>query len=129
MSESEIQQLIQIEGPYHNCQLQRNNSGALKNERGEMVRYGLGNISAKHNKQMKSSDLIGFTSVVITPEMVGKTVAIFTAVEVKSESVKINPKDETIIAQQNFINWVMRHGGIAGFAKSVDDFKVILKSW
>lgn len=127
VNESEIQQKIQIEGPYHNCQLLRNNSGALKNNRGEVVRYGLGNISSKHNKQMKSSDLIGFTTKVITPDMIGKTVAIFTAVEVKAEH--FNTSDERIIAQQNFINWVVRHGGIAGFAKSVDDFKVILKSW
>lgn len=129
MNESEIQQKIQIEGPYHNCQLLRNNSGVLKNEQGTPVRYGLGNISSKHNKQMKSSDLIGFTSKIITPEMIGKTVAIFTSIEIKNSENSINSNSERIIAQQNFINWVLRHGGIAGFAKSVDDFRIILKSW
>ena len=73
-SESEIQQLIQIEGPRVDCILMRNNSGALPDKNGRTVRYGLGNISREHSDRIKSSDLIGITRVVVTPEMVGRVV-------------------------------------------------------
>ena len=53
-----------------------------------------------------SSDLIGWTEVIITPEMVGQKVAVFTAEEVK--------KDNGIISdeQKKFINIVKAAGGI-----------------
>jgi hypothetical protein len=54
-----------------------------------------------------SSDLIGWTEVEITEEMIGKKVAIFTAVEVKTENGKVSEE------QQNFINNVIQAGGIA----------------
>lgn len=61
-----------------------------------------------------SSDLIGFTSVIVTPEMVGKPVAIFTAIEVKGNA-KVTPE------QQNFIDTVKNAGGLAGVARNEDD--------
>jgi hypothetical protein len=36
------------------------------------------------------SDLIGWTKIQVTPDMVGKEIAMFTAVEVKTESVACN---------------------------------------
>jgi len=54
-----------------------------------------------------SSDLIGFKSVVITPEMVGTKVAIFLAPEVKTVKGKASPE------QINFLNMVNSMGGIA----------------
>jgi hypothetical protein len=53
-----------------------------------------------------SSDLIGWTELEITPQMVGTKVAVFTAVEVKTESGKVSKE------QQNFINNVNKAGGI-----------------
>lgn len=55
-----------------------------------------------------SSDLIGWNTVTVSQEMVGKKVAIFTAVEIKTGSVKITPE------QKVFIENVNRAGGIAG---------------
>lgn len=55
-----------------------------------------------------SSDAIGWTPVVITPEMVGRTVAVFTAAETKSGRGKAT--DE----QLNFVAQVKKAGGIAG---------------
>jgi len=125
-SESDVQQLIQIEGPHHGCILMRNNSGSMTNKDGRHVRFGLGNISKKYSDNVKSSDLIGITSVVITPDMVGKTVGIFTAVEVKPEGwVYHNSSRER--AQMNFIKWVVKLGGIASFCSSVGEFKDIFK--
>lgn len=106
----------------------RNNSGALKDASGRVVRYGLGNNSASQNSQIKSSDLIGFTTIVITQEMVGRSVAVFTAVEVKKPDWKPDKKlDKREEAQKNFIDWIKSRGGYAGFANSLDSFRAILR--
>jgi len=126
MTESEIQQRIQIEGPFHECILLRNNSGALKDNTGRVVRYGLGNISSKQNDKIKSSDLIGITTIVITQDMVGKSIGVFTAIEVKKEDWKPSDTDKREKAQRSFIDWVLKRGGLAGFANSIDSFKKIL---
>lgn len=127
--EGVVQQEIQIEGMHYACNLMRNNSGALPDKDGRIVRYGLGNVSKAHNDQMKSSDLIGITSIVITPDMVGKRIGVFTAIEVKKEDWNPTKKlDKREQAQSNFINWVKMRGGFAGFANSVDKLKEILKN-
>lgn len=126
--EHTIQQDIQIAARTFDCHLMRNNSGSLKDKTGRPVRYGLGNISKKHNDKIKSSDLIGFTKIVITPDMVGKTFAIFTAVEVKKEEWNPNKKlDADEQAQLNFINWVRANGGFATFLNSLDRMFDIFK--
>ena len=126
--ESEVSQEIQIEGPHHNCILMRNNSGALLDAEGRSVRFGLGNISKKHNDNIKSSDLIGFTKIVITQEMVGQTVAVFTACEVKKEDWNIEKKfDARERAQQNFIDWILANGGFAGFINDASKLKELLR--
>lgn len=61
------------------------------------------------------SDLFGLTPVVITPDMVGQTVAVFTALEVKTAKGKASEK------QQNFIKAVNDNGGRAGVVRSADD--------
>lgn len=126
--ESTVSQEIQIEAMHSGCVLMRNNSGALPDNTGRFVRYGLGNVSKKHTDKFKSSDLIGITKVVITQEMVGKIAGIFTAIEVKKEGWDINKKfDKREDAQFNFIKWVKSQGGIASFCNSVDNLKEILK--
>jgi len=54
-----------------------------------------------------SSDLIGFKSVVVTQDMVGKTVAIFLAPEIKTKTGRVSEE------QKNFQKMVNEHGGIA----------------
>lgn len=56
-----------------------------------------------------ASDLIGITRVMITPEMVGQTVGVFTAIEVKHET----PVSDD---QRRFIRIVSEFGGKAGVA-------------
>jgi hypothetical protein len=53
-----------------------------------------------------SSDLIGWKTVEITPDMVGQHVAIFTAVEVKTGSGR------TTAEQEQFLQAVRAAGGI-----------------
>lgn len=126
--EAEEQDLIQIQARHHNSTLMRNNSGCLENKYGTPVRYGLGNVSKKHNTTFKSSDLIGITKVLITKEMVGQTLGVFTAVEVKDEKWNPDKKlDARETAQNNFINWVKLNGGYAGFCNAAEKVKNILK--
>lgn len=58
-----------------------------------------------------SSDLIGWHSIEVTPEMVGKRIAVFTAIEVKASS-----KSRRSPEQMAFIQSVHTHGGYAGVA-------------
>lgn len=127
-SESEVQQEIMMAAPYHSCILMRNNSGAFEDKDGRLVRYGLGHHSPKQD--YLSSDLIGITTIVITPEMVGKKIGVLTAIEVKKENWRKNKTlDSRERKQFNFINWVRSVGGIAGFCTSVEDFKNIMKNY
>ncbi len=124
--ESTVQQEIQIEAMKFNCTLMRNNSGACVDQTGRLIRYGLGHTSSK--QAFNSSDLIGITTVTITPDMVGKTVGIFTAIEVKKEDWKCDKKlDAHEQKQFNFLEYVRSKGGIAAFANSVDNLKDIFR--
>lgn len=60
-----------------------------------------------------SSDVIGWTPVLVTPEMVGSTLAVFTAIEVKAGRVPVT--DE----QRKFVAAVVEAGGIARVVRSV----------
>ncbi len=68
-----------------------------------------------------ASDLIGIKRVTITPEMVGQTIAVFAAVEVKTAVGDVKPE------QENFIEKVKKYGGLAGVARSPDDLAKILR--
>jgi hypothetical protein len=65
-----------------------------------------------------SSDLIGWTEKIITKDMIGQKIAIFTALEVKNLSGKATKE------QINFIKQVRKSGGIGDILRWVDeDFK------
>lgn len=68
-----------------------------------------------------ASDLIGPTQVVITPEMVGQTVALFTAIEVKRPRVAV-PEH-----QRKFIDFVSAFGGLSGVARCPEDAEAIIQ--
>jgi hypothetical protein len=84
----------------------------LQDRRGVPVRYGL---------QPGSSDLIGWRTVTITPEMVGQQVAVFTSIEVKTPTGRLRPE------QQQWLDAVQVAGGIAGVARSVSDAEALLR--
>lgn len=69
-----------------------------------------------------SSDTIGLSRVLITPDMVDSRVAVFTAIEAKTAKGRVSPK------QQNFIGFVQQFGGIAGVARSPDEAVQIIKA-
>ena len=70
-----------------------------------------------------SCDLIGITPVTITPDMVGRTIGVFTAQEIKTPTGRTTPE------QDRFIAAVRAAGGIAGVARSpADALKLLTQS-
>jgi len=95
--------------------LQRNNVGACQDKTGRLIRYGLMNESAKQNEIIKSSDQIGITPVLITQEMVGRVVGVYTALEDKRSDWHLTPADTHGQAQAAYHRLVINYGGYAGF--------------
>lgn len=119
--ESKASQDIELTAPKLGVRLLRNNNGACQDATGRLIRYGLGNTSKRVSDQIKSSDFIGITPVVITPDMVGKTVGVFTAIEAKPEGFKVRAeynRKSREWAQENFLQFVRDNGGFAGFCTS-----------
>jgi len=122
--ESNIQNIIRLNVP-SNARLFRNN--VVRGYQGIPKRHADGTtITLQHARVIDaglckgSSDLIGFTAVEITPDMVGRKIAVFTAVEVKTKKGK--PSKE----QLNFIKLIRRFGGRAGIARSIEDAQKII---
>ena len=112
MSEQELQQRIRLELARGPVRLWRNNVGALRDERGRLVTYGL---------CKGSSDLIGLRQVVIGPEHLGQTLAVFSALEVKTTRGRIREE------QEKFLQLVQQLGGRAGVVRCMDDALQILR--
>lgn len=123
MSEHDIMNRVQVAVSKLKTRVFRNNVGvgwtgqrvsSSGSEAGTVVLRGARPLRA--GLGVGSSDLIGWTPVDITEEMIGKTVAVFTALEIKS-SLASKPTKE----QQNFLSAVKDAGGIAVVARSVED--------
>lgn len=114
-AEAHAQSLVRLEAAALGIHLWRNNNGALKDDRGVPVRFGLANDNAAINKVFKSSDLIGIRPVTITPAMVGHVLGQFTAREMKRPgwTYADTPRER---AQAAFIHAVQALGGDAAFA-------------
>lgn len=93
---------------------------------GEMRKNRDGSITLKNPRPLHaglcvgSSDLVGWTPVRITQDMVGDTVAVFTAVEVKTQTGRATDD------QKKFIAAVQSAGGYAGIARNDQDLTIIL---
>ncbi len=106
MSEQQTQQQIRLAVSRGPVRLWRNNTGMLRDQHGQPVTFGLCPGSA---------DLIGYTTIEVTPDMVGQRLAVFTAVEVKSPTGRPTPE------QAAFLDHIRQAGGRAGIARSVDE--------
>lgn len=109
-SEAGVQSRIVLAAADHGVLLMRNNVGAMQDETGRVVRFGLANVSKTMNKKVKSSDLIGITPVIVTPEMMGYKLGVFTAIEVKAPGWTWKGDDHEL-AQRKFGEIVMSYGG------------------
>lgn len=124
MKEADLHRLLMKEASAVGARLFRNNVGQawvgrLASKHGDVVilhdarpfHAGLGN---------GSSDLIGYLPRRIEMDDVGRTLAIFTSVEVKVG--RNQPSDD----QRMWINAIDMQGGLAGVARSVEDLHNIL---
>ena len=106
MGEHEIQQRIRLACGHGPVRLWRNNTGALLDQQGRFLRFGL---------CKGSSDLIGLRSLEIAPEMVGQRLAQFVALEVKTTTGQLSAE------QRSFLQQVELLGGVAAICRSVAD--------
>lgn len=111
MGEAKTVADVRAQLSHGDVRLYRNNVGVLQDKTGKFVTFGL---------CVGSSDLIGYRSVTVTPDMVGQKVAIFAALEGKDER-----KMPTEV-QRRFMVAVKEAGGIAGVFRSVDDAAALL---
>lgn len=120
-SESRQQQLIRLDAAEKGVWLTRNNVGAFLDKRDIPVRFGLCNESKEMNRVVKSADLIGIKTILITPQHVGHHIGQFACREVKKESWQWSGDDHEN-AQLNFAKLVLSKGGDAGFATGPGTF-------
>ena len=113
MTEKNIVHRIMLSLSKRNTRVFKNVVGLLYTKDGRPQRIGL---------CTGSSDLIGWTSITITPDMVGKRVAVYTAIEVKQSGGKASA------AQLNFLRVVLEAGGYAGIARCEEDAEKICYS-
>lgn len=114
-AETDLQQRIRLAlGTTTDLRLYRNNCGSLPDPRtGRLVQFGLARGSA---------DLIGWRTIVITPEMVGQRIAVFTSLEIKTPTGRVDH------LQRHWLQAVEQAGGIAGVARSVGDALRIIET-
>ena len=110
-SEHEIQQRIRLACGRGAVRLWRNNTGALGDQQGRYVRFGL---------CKGSSDLIGLRALEITPELVGQRLAQFVALEIKTAQGVLSP------VQRAFLRLVQELGGVAAVCRSVEEAEQLL---
>lgn len=114
MKENEIQNKIRVACNSGANRLFRNSVGKVKGVDGRFHVFGL---------CKGSSDLIGFHSMTIEPHHVGRTIAVFLAIECKS------PTGKPTLEQQNFIAFIRSQGGIAGIARSETDALTLIQNY
>lgn len=84
----------------------------------------LGMALSNGDPVLGQSDLGGWTKITITPEMVGKDVAVVTFIETKRTKGGKASGD-----QNNFVAQVTAQGGIAGIANSLEAARKIIEDW
>ena len=86
----------------------RNNRGAVKTANGGYITFGIPEPPHGRKKdRLKGGDRIGWSEVEITPDMVGKRIAVFTNIEIKGSN------DQLKKGQIDWHNLVLQHGGIS----------------
>ena len=112
-TESEIQAAIRTLSR-GDVRLFRNQSGFCEC-RGRKITYGIPGRGG--------ADLLGWTTVRIGPEHIGRAVAVFTSIEVKAPGGRVSP------AQINWSTAVTTAGGIAGIAHSKNEAQQIISGF
>ncbi len=127
-SESELQAAIRLLSR-GDVRLFRNNVG-LAWVGDSVVKLKNGDVLLKNGRPFKAgvegmSDLQGWVSRTVVPDMVGQRVAIYTALEIKTTGHRT--QKDRLEKQLAFIATVQQHGGIGALVESVEQAKEMLK--
>ncbi len=110
-SESSLSAHLRILASRLDARLFRNQVGHYTIQGGRKITTGLG---------VGSPDLVGWKTVEITPDLVGRRLAIFVGIEVKTGKRKLSPK------QAAWIKAIGEAGGISAVARETGDAMDIL---
>ena len=114
-TEKRVEQDIMLALSTDGCRVFRNAVGVGYTKDGSVFNYGL---------CKGSSDIIGITPITITPDMVGKRIGVFTAVEVKKSEKGYGASED----QHRFIKMITDNGGFAGVAYDKESAKKVIFS-
>lgn len=113
-SETAVSVRVKLAAARVGTHLFRNNVGAMQDESGRWVRFGLANDSKQMNQTFKSGDLIGCKPVTIEPRMVGWRIGQFVSREVKRTGWTYTGTERET-AQLRWIELICSLGGDAAF--------------
>ena len=122
--EGKAKQIVKLRATEWGARLYKNNSGVAYTADSRPVFFGLGNEGKKDDDDIRTPDEVGYTVVTVTPEMVGKQIAVFTCFDAKKLGFVVKPnyaKGTREFGQQKFFDRVLRDNGIAGFASCAAD--------
>lgn len=129
--ESIIMKQVQLEAPKCGAVLLRFNNGLYWAGTPKKIQHAgqyflpAGTVVLYDGRPVKTgppgiSDQLGWTRRAIRPEDVGRTLAIFTAVECKTDTGRVTPE------QQAFLDAVNAAGGLGLVARSAQDLRTAL---
>lgn len=116
--EHSVQSAIMREFNHGDVRLYRNNVGmayAGKPEKRGGAVFIANAYPVRYGLAVGSGDLIGYRMVTVTPDMLGRKVAVFASVECKDDKGRARPEQEAWLAQ------IKAAGGLACVARSVED--------
>lgn len=127
MNEQSIQQNIRLALSKIGARIFRNNVAQAWTG-SKVIRHTNGSVTILNARPIRaglhkgSGDLIGWKTLKITQEMVGKKIAVFCSLEVKTA------KGKASLEQLNWDKIVTESGGLSGIVKSVEEALKILTS-
>lgn len=117
---SKIVPAIRLAGSKLGMRLFRNVRGMFYTKDGREIKAGL---MADH-----SGDLVGWTCIEITPDMVGRTVAVYTEIEAKKSSWK-KPTNQHERDQENRLQKIRKAGGIGAMLNDEKKLKKTIDAY
>lgn len=107
VKETNVEKEIQLFVSKNGARLWKNHRGLFQDRQGNPRQIGIGPNGG--------CDLIGYTMIEIEPHMVGRKIAVFTAIECKQGRGRVSPE------QLQFCERVRQDGGKAGIAWGKSD--------
>lgn len=123
-SEGAVLRTLMLYASEHGAVLFRNTRGIYKVAQQDCKSCQRFGFTVSTGLTNGAPDLVGWTPVLITPEHVGKQVAIFTGIEAKREVGGVVSEE-----QRRFLTALELAGAIQGVARSVGDLDDVLGPW